>query len=352
MTEQVKKEVEGTEKSERFFQLKLLLTVALAFCAALVFRRSAGVISMTPLAFLLCGAGAFIGISRYLKTAVFVLMVFILNTVELSDMKIAFIYSALCLLACVLFEYAAEKIKGKKKLGYAVAAFGLAVCISLSFLFIGNPFRAYKAQKMFDEYIERVYPESDNAALGRFDFSKVYYNYRTRAFASDGVSSSYPTETASLTTNGEIINDGFAPIMQSKIAEPYVLEMTMLLREIFPNDTFSVEYDGIAKLPGETLFSAAEGELHGSMNYIITIGGIQGAKEMLDRTEEYLNAIDRSELGYGRIIFRSGIGNWYRRSITVEGYHFIGRPSFELERVSLGTSSEFNKFVLKTLRFD
>lgn len=349
MTEQVKKEVNETEKKDRFFSLKLLLTVALAFCAALVFRRSVGFISMTPLVFLLCGIGAFIRINPFLKTAVFVLSVFALNTIEQPDITITIIYSALCLLACVLFELSAAKIRSKKKSGVAIIACGTAVCILLSFMFIGNPFRAYKAQKMFDEYIERVYPESENAALGRFDFSKVYYNYKTKAFVSEGVSSLYPTETASLTTSGEIVNDGFAKIMKAKIAEPYLLEMTMLLREIFPNDTFHVEYDSIAEIPGQTLFSAAEGELHGSMNYIITIGGIQGAGEMLERTGEYLNAIDGSGIGYGRIIFRSGIGSWYRRSITVEGDHFIGRPSLELERVRIGDSSLFNSFVSKIL---
>lgn len=349
MTEQVKKEVGKTEKSDRFISLKLLLTVALAFCAALVFRRSVGIIAMTPLAFLLIGAGAFINMNPYLKTAAFVLTVFTLNTIEQSDITVTLIYSALCLLACILFEYSAAKIRSGKKRGVAVAAFGAAVCILLSFLFIGNPFRAYKAQKMFDEYIDRVYPASDDSALGRTDFSKVYYNYKTKAFVSDGVSSLYPTETASLTTNGEIINDGFASIMKTKLAEPYLIEMTTLLRDIFPNDSFGIEYDGFAALPGETLFSAAEGELHGNMNYIITIGGIQGAKEMLERTEEYINAIDKADIGYGRIIFRSGIGNWYRRSITVEGGHFIGRPSLELDRVRRSDSTRFNRFVSKLI---
>ncbi|MBQ3229552.1 MAG: hypothetical protein IJB49_00895 [Clostridia bacterium] len=350
MTEQVKQDM--NESKDRFFSLKLLLTVVLAFAAAFVFRRSVGVISMTGLAFLLCGAAAFIKISPLLKTAVFALSVFALNTIEQSDIKVTLIYSALCLLACVAFEYAASKICLGKKLGYAVAAIGLAACILLSFMFVGNPIKAFKAQRVFNEYIEAVYPETEDAALGSFKFTKVYYNYTTKAYTSDGVSSRYPTEPASLSLSGDIIKDSFAPIMEAKIAEPYSLEMTMLLRKSFPDDSFGVEYDSIASMPGATLFSAAEGELSNDMNYIITLGGIQGAKEMLERTEEYLNVIDRSGIGYGRIIFRSGIGNWYRRSITIEGDHFIGHPVFKLDKVRIGCSTELNTFVFETLRIN
>ena len=60
--------------------LSFLLIAALAFATAFVFRRSSGVLAMTPIALLLCAASAFVKYDLVTKIVMYGAAVFMLNT--------------------------------------------------------------------------------------------------------------------------------------------------------------------------------------------------------------------------------------------------------------------------------
>ncbi len=331
------------------FALELLGIILLAFCAALSLRRSAGIVAMTPIAFIICAVASFININPFIKTLIFTLTVFAVNTVEQSDRSVVFTFVALCLLANIVAESSAFVIRKGKKYGFAIAAVGAVLCITLSFIFVGNPFSAFKAQKTINDYTDKKYPESENAALGDFEFSNLYYRFDTKAYAIDAVSSKYPTENAMISVSDGIIRDGFSRLMEAKLREPYSLEFTAFLREQFPKDNFSVTCESIATLPNETVITSAEGTLYPKLTYEIHLGGIQGANEMLERVKLYMEAIDASDFEYNELIFKGGSNPWIRRCVKIEN----GRPEysyeFKLEYVHSGISDEFSEYIKTAL---
>lgn len=329
--------------------VKLLLTVAAAFVMALVFRRSAGIIAMVPIGFAVCALASFIAVKQPLKLTIFGISVFFINTVEQRDIRVTIMFTALCLLACFLFDHSARLIKAKKKQGITRLCVSLALVICLSVLLIGNPISALKAKNTIEDYTEEKYPQAKNAALGEFDFTNIYYSFETKAYCMDAVSSKYPTEGGTLSFAGSKLSDSFERVMEEKLTQPYILEMTSLLRKYFPDDSFSVSCTDIASLPNENILSAEEKSLNGRLVYVIQLGGIQTANGMSEQVEKYLKIIDDSEIDYCTIIFKSGTGQWLRRSVTVNKGESALFNKFEIKRVPAGTSEEFNYYLTEML---
>ncbi len=333
------------EPETRFFTLKLLAVIALAFLAALVFRRSVGVVAMFPIAFVLCGISAVLDIGTTIKAVIFGITVFSVNTIENDNIEIAVIYSALCLLATLIAGYAADKIKRSKRFGISIASAGAVLCIALSVIFIGNPFAAIAANDIIEPYTDRNYPQNENAALGNFEFTNIYYDYETKAYCVDAKSSKYPTEPSPISVNDEVLYDSFYHLMESKISAPYVSDLSAVLREYLPDASFSVEFDGFISLPEEAILSSESGALYNNVRYDITVGGIQSAKDMLSQVTKMVNAIDASGIGYAQLTFKSGIGIWTRRSVTVDPNHPKCHFVPKIDYVSSINTNEFSEYI-------
>ncbi len=346
------KDIKQERKAELKGALKLLLTVILAFAAALTFRRSVGILAMIPVAYVICIGAAFIDLRPAVKNTVFAVMTFIMNTVEQKDLTVTFVYTALCLLACILSNACVAEYKKNKLRASLLSSASLGLCIALSIGLIGNPISAISADKELNEYTDKKYPANENGALGNFEFSDIYYDFRTGAYNIEAVSDRFPTEGGTITANDGSVRDSFEAIMEEKICEPYVLEITSILRDSFPDDNFSVRYDEIARKDGEAPLSKGEGELHGSISFEIYLGGIQSATQMRTRVEKYLRSLDRSGIEYSRVIFKSGTGQWIRRSVTIDGNRRENDFDFEIDYVPAGAPNSFNRFVSQTLLTD
>lgn len=327
--------------------IKLVIVVTLAFLAGICFRPSVGILAMTPLVFVFCGVAAFIGIDAKIKYVCFGATVFWLNTVEQTDKTSVLIFTALCLLACIVFEAGAKQIRKKEKKGFVVLSASAVVCIILSFVFIGNPISAITARNEIDEYAESIYPESDEY-FGNFEFSSIYYNFKTQTYVKDAKSSKFPTEIATLSYKDNVVRDGFKSIVEVKAAEPFVLEFTDVLRHSFPSDTFNVEFERFVFSPEQNLFSAGEDGLYGNIDFEITLYGIQSVPEFFDRVDRYYEAVSQSGISYSSIVFRTGTsannGIWFSRSVTLDGDYKKDFAKYKFELIPSGTSKLFNKY--------
>lgn len=331
------------------YAVNLVLTAILAFLCALCFRRSAGIIAMTPLSLLLCAASVFLKLELMYKCVLFGVTVFIFNTTETADTSVAIMFTALCLLAVLAFNLGFKAQKKSKARGISIITAGALLSFALGIIFVGNPITAIGAKNKITEYTNTIYPESENAALGDFEFSSIYYRYQTGAYTVDASSSAYPTETASITLGDDVIADGFQRLMERKICEPYILEITSVLREAFPDDGFIVTFDRFVNRRGEAILSSAPDALWNNICCEITISGIQSGEAMKQRCEEYLKVIDRHCKGYASLTFKSGIGFWQRRSVTVDKNHPLGMVDIELDYVNSGTTNFFNKYIKEAI---
>lgn len=325
----------------------LVIVVILAFLAGLCFRPSVGILAMTPLVFVFCGISAFINIDAKIKYICFGITVFWLNTVEQTDKTSVIIYTALCILACIAFEYSANFIKKNKTSGIAIFTASVLVCISLSLVFVGNPLLALDAKDEIDGYAASIYPENDDY-FGDFEFSDIYYNFRTKTYVKDAKSSKFPTEGATLSYKEGVVRDGFLSSVEIKAAEPFVLEITDALRHSFPDDSFKVDFERFTFLPEQNLFSAGDDGLYGNIDFEITLYGIQSVPEFFDRVDRYYEAVSMSGINYSSIVFRTGTsannGIWFSRSVTLDNNFRKEFSKYDFELIPSGTSKIFNKY--------
>ncbi len=344
------KEINKPEiKETRFYTLKLVIVTAIAFAAALLLRRSMGVIAMFPLSLILCFVSAVIDISAITKAVVFGVMVFTLNSIENKNTEVAVVFSALCILAVLLSHYSYYKIRASKKIGIPIASASGLLCIALSVIFVGNPFSAIAAQDLITPYTEANYPNNENAALGSFEFTEIYYDYKLNAYCVDANSSKFPTEPSPISVNGEVLYDSFYPLMEGKISSAYVSDMSAILREKLPDASFRVEFDGFVSLPDQAILASESGAIYGNVRYDIFVGGIQSAKDMKTAVAEMVNAIDSAGIGYARLTFKSGIGLWMRRSVTVDSNHLKGHLALTVDYVPVINTNEFSEYVRQAI---
>lgn len=330
----------------------LFAVVVLAFIAALCFRRSAGILAMTPIMLVLAGIAAFIPFNTALKCVIFGVTVFVFNTMECDDTSVAVTYAALCILTVLLFCIAATFIKRKKLYGFFIFAAGTALSVILCFIYVGNPITAYNARNTLNGYAELHYPERENAYLGNFEFSDIYYRYDTKAYCIDAVSDKFPTESATLSLGDTVVCDGFKSIMVEKITQPYIAELSSILRSSFPEASFDVSFDKFATYPDFAVLSAQKDELHQNICYEVYIGGVQTAEQMRETVTAYQNAIDESGIGYARIIFKSGIGNWQKRYVAINANHPPYYPCTKVKYVNTASSNLLNEYFFQAFYED
>ncbi len=340
----LKKKKEPKDKSYYINAFKTVSVVILAFVSALLFRRSAGVIATLPLAFIIFAASAFIKINSKIKLTVFGVTVFALNTVETDDVTATLIFVALCLLACLLFEVAVKLMKQYKKSGMCMYAVSFVLCVALSFVFLGNPISAVKANGILKDYTQSKYKTEETENSADYIFSKIYYNYKTKAFEIQGYGTNSPTEIGTISVNGETVYDGLKPIVQKNLTQPYVLEITEVLRNRFPDDTFTVRADEIYKINGKQVIVAEKNELYGRIVFEINLGGVQTADKMAEKVAQYTEVLDNANVNYGKIVYKSGISPWMKRSATVDKNRPMGKCVFNVSHVPVSTSNRFNRF--------
>lgn len=338
-----------SEKKNSFYTLKLLAVTVMAFVAAILFRRSMGIVAMIPISLVICGATALIDIGYITRTAIVGITVFMLNSIENKNMEIAIVYSALCILTTLLASYSVYKIKANKRLGIPIASVSGLLCIVLSLNFIGNPFSAMAAKDIITPYTDEKYPPNENAALGVFEFSAIYYDYTLDAYCVDAKSNKFPTEPSPISVNGDVLYDSFYYLMEGKISQVYESDLSAVLRENLPDARFEVSFDGFVSMHGEALLSAENGALYNNVRYDIFISGIQTGEAMKEAVEEMVNVIDASGIGYAQLTFKSGIGLWTRRCITVTPYHPTGRFIPEMTFVPVLNTNEFSEYLRYTL---
>lgn len=344
MTEKKKASPKKKIPENVLFGLKLFAVILLGFSAGLVFRRSVGIVSMFPIAFALCGLASCIDIKTSYKLVIFPVSVFILNTVETADSKIVLTFTALCLLANLFAEYTANAFRKKQKRFFVSLPIGVIVCVALSFAIIGNPFTAISSNNRLKSYVNEKYPEAENAFLGEFEFSTIYYNRDTKTYSYDASCSAFPTEIAEISIKNGVVRDSFKELLYNKIKSPYEVEFTAYLRKIFPTDSFTVECVSVVSLPDENLFLSKEGELKENASYNIHLGGIQTAEEMMSRVRYYISLLDRADAQYDQITFTSGTGPFIRRCVKIDRMRHKFDFDLKLEYIPVGLNQSFSDF--------
>lgn len=324
--------------------LRALITVLLAFAAALCLRRSAGIIAMLPAGIALTFASAFIGQDIITRFSAFLVTVFVLNTVEEKDARIVALFMALCLLALVFSELGARALKKNRTRGIVLLSAGAAVCIAVSAVFIGNPVSAAKSQKLIRAELDRKYPSAVSEELGGLEASAVYYDVFSRIYAADITCGSEPTRPARMYTMGGAVYDSFESVAEECLARPVITRLSELLEGKLRSYDYSVGHAGLTKTSGGTIPCGGAESIAAATRLTVRISGVQTEEAFVSAAEEFITAIDGIGFPYESITFTETRSVWLPRTAVVSGRH--SRLLYDIIpcRAARGRSTEFALF--------
>lgn len=324
--------------------LRALITVLLAFAAALCLRRSAGIIAMLPAGIALTFASAFIGQDIITRFSAFLVTVFVLNTVEEKDARIVALFMALCLLALVFSELGARALKKNRTRGIVLLSAGAAVCIAVSAVFIGNPFSAAKSRKLIRAELDRKYPYAVSEELGGLEASAVYYDVFSRIYAVDITCGSEPTRPARMYTMGGTVYDSFEPIAAECIGHPVITRLSELLESKSLLYNYSVELAGVTKDYGGAMPVGGTDDTAARVKLSVRISGAQTEELFISAAEEFIAAVDGLNFPYESITFTDTRSVWLPRTAVVSGQHPRFGYSIIPFRAARDRSEEFSRF--------
>ncbi len=316
---------EKPQEKEQYFSLKLFITVLLAFCAAILFRPSAGILAMTPLPLIIVFFASFVKIGLGYRVFCFGVTVFAFNSTQHGNVYLAGICAALTAGACILFHFGIKAFEKKHTWGLLTFGFSAFLCTVLCFFVMGNPFSALKAKDIVDSYTSITYPAEVNGTPTQYEISPIRYDASGKFYFVDIRNLKSPTDQSTLAVCGTYLCDNFAPILEFNLMEPSRMELTDILRSAFPDENFKISQTGIGGFPKNCAVQEGTTALKERMSFEIHLGGVQLTSEFEEKAKKFLDRIDESGFVYSRITFTAGNSFWYRLACDVESSHFSKR---------------------------
>lgn len=307
----------------------LLIAAALLACgAALLFRESAGFWRTVPVLPLFMAVAAFLPLPWWQRALLFLVPVIALNAVEQNDVRVILLLSVLAAVLFGLIEAGAYLIRTRKKAFLRLICGILLLCLAFAvYAFVcGNPVSAARAESAVNAYIDRTY-ERDG-----LKFSGITYDIFTRRYVVRASSGSFPTESAALSVNGPIVEDGFLPLLEDQTMRAPAASFARALRLYFPEATFTVYRVSVSgfdrDLPHRDSALSSAGE---NANYCVELYGSPTYDKMAKTAETYASVLASSGVAYRSVRFVSAqtFRVRYRASAVPAGYVLTGYGELE-----------------------
>lgn len=307
--------------------LQLLPAAILACVAAISFRQSMGFWMMFPIYPLCVAIAALFPGKRWHRGVFFLVLTAALNLMEQESPYDALFIVGAAFVFFVLIELAVWCFRRKKAFPCVIGVVLSVGCLCANALLFGDPFSAFSAQKKLDTYIEQTY-DIEN---GGHTFGTIRFDTKSRLYTRTASNKRYPTETGELFLCDDYVVDHYLDVLEAQAMQKPAEALTSVLREAYPNASFTVIRLGIADFPApETVYSIYdETDYSGKVSYCIQLGGTTTYARLLENARKYQDVLSASGVSYGKLIFTGGEGLRYRISLTPVGQNGTFYEGFE-----------------------
>ena len=303
--------VKEQHKNKTLFEsLSLPLLAILACIAALNLRSGAGVWVSLPLYPVCVAVSCFLKVKFWQRVALFPLFTAVVCLGESDSPWDVLPYMGMSFLCLCLVTAGIYLIRKKQWKKGALGGGLIALYLVASVLALGNPFTALSKGNMLNEYIAAHYGEGSHFTQVRYDTASG--NYTVTAY-----NKKYPTETAEIFLQNDRVVDHYKVLVEKQATREQAQKITELLRNAFPNDTFSVtgvRVDGFMK--GEDLYSPTTTAFDGDrMHFYVEIGAETSVEKYQEAVAWYRKILDASGLEYASVTVLGGTNFFYRTAI-------------------------------------
>ncbi len=288
------------------YYLQIALLAALAFAGGYATSVKIGPFASCMLLIPAAAAGGFLKTHVLLKAVPFVLFGYFLNSFYGGDTARSVACALLCGACAAACHLSAALIRGKKPLRL-IAGIALILAAALPCLYVlGNPFAAFRSEKMLAEYTQNSYGGSGYTAGGlRYDMGAGRF-YITVTPDSDR------SQSFRIAYDGAGIIDGYRSYaLLSQFAKTRS-ELVSALRDAFPDDKFEV----VSEKAVNVFSGNAEPE---NMVFAVYISAYVSDVEFVRRAVRYTEAARNAGVRFAYLVFYGGRAGSYYRTLTLRG---------------------------------
>ena len=302
---------EEKSSGDTFYYIKLFSAVTLAFAGTYFALPARGLISTLPVFLIASLVSVLISIPSWQKASLFGFFAFFFALIEYDSLH-ALGFAVLCILT-VLISSLTFLLMQKKKVFHAIITLILLFSVAYPHAyFFGNIFEAKEADNRLREYTAERYTSDDIV------ISPTFYDYGTKSYRVSVYDRKTPTEVYTVSTGKRIIYDSYSKYTERALMNKKMLEITAVLRNAFPNDSFEVipvringyPFDGAISISDDTDYSYY-------MQFRILLSGQLDREYFLEKSTEYFEAISRQGMSYSRITFATRGLHLSALSVTV-----------------------------------
>ncbi|MFA6729731.1 MAG: hypothetical protein WCR95_01875 [Eubacteriales bacterium] len=302
----------NTSKASDFFTNDYFLYIAavvLSFAGALLTLPGFGAVSSFMPVLFFAFALAFLKLKWWVKAAFFAGFGYVITSVFTADSLRSGVTAAFCGAAVTLACGAVWFFKGKKNSYFFTAGVIAALMIFANIMVFGNPVDAFNSKTAFDDYFTQNY-EKDS-----LNVSPIYFDFQKRLYRADITPGKSFEKVFTAYIFGGRVYESYGRFAELMTMEEKRLQVTVVLREKFPGDTFYVRQESISRYPDGKIAYPEENasRYEARMCMGIYIPADITPDMFSARVANYLKTLAESGVELGRVNFYGGKTGVYNR---------------------------------------
>lgn len=325
------KNVKNKKEVSPFLSTAYMLALGLlACCASLTMRASAGIWTTVPLYPICIAAACLLPVKPRHRVLFFGGITLFLNLAESTPAEsLPYLLVALGCIITVSVGMALIKLKKVRTCGVGILL--ILGYLVFSFFYMGNPFVAFDKSDVLNEYIDAHYGDGNH-------FENVRFDPVSGCYAVTAYNEKFPAETAEIFLSGDTVVDHYRDLVEDQTMREHTLKITMILREAFPADSFTVSgvrIEGFLK-SGEK-FDAYETKADpNKIHYYVELMGRPNYDKYYEGVQSYATAFSAMKAEFASVTYLCGTGLHFRVAIVPGGQNgiFPTRESFAIHTVS------------------
>ncbi len=288
------------ENLKRFWQTASapLLCAALGFIGSVCIIPFSGVMTALPILPICAVAAGFLDLHPAAKTLFFAFCGGILGAGYSGDIFDIIVYAAVCGVSGLLGNVTVNMFRDETRRFWAVLP--LAAVAAIQLVFGGNIISYINAKQVSDNYVNQHY-DGNNETVG-----KLEYHYFSRSWRREISSLPHAEAISELVVCDKVVQDNYVNKVERLLMAEKRAEIANVLRNAFPDGSFTVEAEKIYGYPDGDVFISDNTDYTDRMVFVVYLGALTDSEGFLNYASAYREALMAADIDVAKIVFRGG----------------------------------------------
>lgn len=285
---------------KRFWQISSapLICAVLGFAGAVCIVPFSGVMTALPLLPVCALLAGFVDMHPAAKATIFAVCGGMLGAGYSGEAFDIIVFAAICGISALLGHVTVNIFRDETKRFWAVLP--LAAVVAIQLVFGGNIVSYVKAMQVSENYVNQHYDGADE------NVGKLEYHYLSGSWRREITSLPRAEAIGGLVVCDKVVQDNYVNKVERLLMAKKRTEIANVLRDAFPNGSFTVESEKIYGYPDGDVKITDNTDYTDKMVFVVYLGALTDGDGFLASAEEYREALIAAEVDVARVVFRGG----------------------------------------------